>query len=380
MRIRTSFLTLSLLATMGGLAHAQVIRQVEGDNTAYGTTAAEFLLFAPTARGAALGNAFAALTTDISALFYNPAGLSQMTDPEAVVSSTAYVADTRYSWVGIAFPFGGGSRALGIQIGNFGFSNQPVYTVEDPDGTSQLTYSVAQTVVGLTYSQQFSDRFSAGITGKFINDKLGGVDGQTFAIDFGTSFHATVAGRPIRAAFTIANLGGTLSHDGNVLDVQVVRQPPEGEQGIPQEAATGALRTKSWPLPVNFRVALSYDVFTTAMSRLTVLGEFSQPNNTDPSFGFAGEYDIRLGTSGFSLAPRISYTYASDNNLDPAGPNDPDYAGFASDVSEGSDGFAAGAGIRWRKNPRGIGFGFDYAYRSLGLLGGANTISIGMTW
>jgi hypothetical protein len=149
---------------------------------------------------------------------------------------------------------------------------------------------------------------------------------------------------------------------------------------VPQDPANAGLRTKSWQLPVGFRVSLAYDVFATQMSRLTVLGEFSQPNNNEPTFGFAGEYDVKLGSSGFALAPRVSWTYQPANNLNPAGANSPDYAGFDSGVSKGMDGFAAGAGLRWRRGARGVGFGFDYAYRNMGLLGNVNTMSIGVTW
>jgi len=380
MRNRSVMFALAVLAAAGGVARAQEVQPPSVNNTAYGTTAAEFLTFAPNARGSALGNAFAALSTDISALFYNPAGLSQMASPEFQVSTTSYVASTRYSWVGIAFPFGGGARAVGISVGNFGFSDQPVYTVEDENGTSGLTYSVSETYIGLTLSQQFSDRFSAGFTGKFVNDKLGGVTGSAFAVDFGTSFHATIGGRPIRASFTVQNLGTTLNHTGNILNADVIRPTPQGQVGIPQEPANGVLKTKDWQLPASFRVALSYDVFTTAMSRLSLLGQFTQPNNNEPTFGFAGEYDVKLGTSGFSLAPRVSWTYQPANSLNPAGPNDPNYAGFATGVSNGMDGFAAGAGLRWRKNPTSVGFGFDYAYRNMGLLGNINTMSVGITW
>src|SRR2546429_1601153 len=179
---------------------------VPTDNTAYGTTAAEFLLLGAGARGLALGGAYAALSTDISALYYNPAGIAQLTRPGAMVSTYSYVADTRYTWGGVAFPVSGGARSFGVQIGNFGFSDQPVYTVENPDGDG-TKYGVAETFAGLTYAQNFSDRFSAGLTGKFISDKLGKVSASAFAIDFGTSFHASAGGRPVRAAFVIPKLG-----------------------------------------------------------------------------------------------------------------------------------------------------------------------------
>jgi len=380
MRNRSWSLALALVVGVSGVTQAQVVRQVQSDNTAYGTTAAEFLTLAPTARGMALGNSFAALTTDVSALHFNPAGLSQMSQPELTATSTSYLANTKYNWVGVGLPFGGGARAIGFSVGTFGFSDQPVYTVEDPTGSAGEVYSVSETYIGMTYSQQFSDRFAAGVTAKYINDQLGGVTGRAFAIDFGTSFHASVGNRPIRAAFTIQNLGTSLKHTGTALNALVNRQPPQGTPSIPQEPAAAALRTKDWQLPIQFRVALAYDLFATSMSRFSLMGEFTQPNNNDPTFGFGGEYNVKLGTSGFSLAPRLSYTYQPANNLDPAGPSSANYAGFNTTVSAGADGFAAGGGLMYQKNPRGFGFGVDYAYRNYGLLGNVNTISLALTW
>lgn len=380
MRNRSLILSLALVAAASTMARAQVVRQVVSDNTGYGTTAAEFLLLAPSARGMALGNSFSALVTDISSLHFNPAGLAQMARPELNVSSTSYLADTKYNWVGVALPFGGGSRAIGFSIGSFGFSDQPVYTNEDPTGTSGELYSVSETYIGVTYSQQFSDRFAAGFTGKYITDRLGNVTGNALAVDFGTSFHANVGGRAIRAAFTIQNLGSTLEHTGKALDAVINRAPPPGQQNVPQEPAVASLRTKQWQLPIQFRVALAYDLFQTSMSRFSLMGEFTQPNNNDPTFGFAGEYDVRLGASGFSIAPRLSYTYQPANNLDPAGAASASYAGFNTTVGSGSDGLAFGGGIKYRKGPRSLGFGVDYAYRNFGLLGNVNTVSLGLSW
>ena len=102
-----SVATIALLAALSAPATAQVVDNT--DNTAYGTVAAEFLLLGAGARGTALGGAFAALTTDVTALYYNPAGLSQMARPTAMVSSYDYLADTRYTWFGAAFPMAGGA-------------------------------------------------------------------------------------------------------------------------------------------------------------------------------------------------------------------------------------------------------------------------------
>src|SRR5213078_1436380 len=48
----------------------------------------------------------------------------------------------------------GGVRAIGLSAGTFGFSNQPEYTVDQPDGTGR-TYAVAETFLAGTYAQNF---------------------------------------------------------------------------------------------------------------------------------------------------------------------------------------------------------------------------------
>jgi hypothetical protein len=369
-----------VLGTLMGLAALTsaplVAQQGQQDNTGYGGTAGEFLLLGAGARGAALGGAFAALTQDVTSLYYNPAGLAQMSRPSAMVSTYSYVANTRYSWVGIGLPMSGGARALGVSVGTFGFSDQPVYTLEDPDGTGE-TYSVAETFIGLTYSQNFSDRFSAGFTGKMIADHLGSTNATGFALDFGTNFHAMVGERPIRAAFVIDNLGSNLRHDGAALESGVTRAPPLGTVDIPQELQPARLRTSSWGLPVQFRVGVALDVLSQGSNRVSVLGEFTQPVNTKPGGGAGLEWAItNVGNSGFSLAARGSYTLQPDNKLDPG-----TGAGFTTSISTSSlssDGIALGGGLSYGRGSWHVGF--DYAYRNLGALGGTNFLSFSVSW
>jgi len=368
------------LGVFSASARAQTteIRQVVTNNTAYGTTSAEFLLIPATARGSALGSSYAALSNDLGSMYYNPAGLALMDRPGVMASTMTYLAGTKYAYGAFGVPFGGGSRAVGFAVTTFGFSDQPVYTVDDPQGTSGQVYSVRETAVSGTYSQQFSDRFSAGLSVKFINDQLGEVSGQAFAVDFGTNFHSTLAGRAIRAAFVISNLGTNLRHSGSPLDVLYQRQPPAGQDQVPQEDAKADLQTKDWSLPVTFRVALAYDAFATSLSRLTVLGEFNQPNNSQPGFSFGGEYNIALGQSGFSLAGRLGMTYAADDNMKAPGATDAGYAGFDTTEKNQQYRISAGGGLRYAKS--GFGIGFDYAYRSYGLLGGVNMLGVSLNW
>jgi hypothetical protein len=362
-------------AALGAVITSTALAQEGADNTSFGGTAAEFLLLGAGARGAALGGAYAALANDVEALYYNPAGAALMERPGLTVGTYSYLADTRYSWAGLAFPMGGGARVVGLQVGTFGFGDQPVYTLEAPDGDGRV-YSVSQTFMGLTYAQNFSDRFSAGLTGKFISDKLGQTSASGFAVDFGTNFHAQVGPRPIRASFVIQNLGSTLTHEGAALDVSVVRPPPQNQGNPPQEPQPAQLKTKDWGLPVTFRLGVAFDVVNVAASRVTLLGEFQQSRNTKASWAGGAELAYNVGTSGVGLVARGSYAYQSDADLTP----DATTAGFSSSLSRGSDGLALGGGLAYHRPGGGFGFGLDYAYRSLGFLGGTHFYSLSLNW
>jgi hypothetical protein len=342
------------------------------DNTPYGTTSAEFLLFGAGARGTALGDAFAAVANDISSLYYNPGAVALIERPGAMVSTYDYVAETNYSWGGIAFPFSGGSRSFGLQIGTFGFDNQPVYTVDQPDGTGAV-YSVSQTFAGATFAQNFSDRFAAGLTAKFVFDQLGEVNGSAFAVDFGTSFHAMLSNHPIKLAFVVANLGTDLKYSGDALEVDSPRDPADPTVDNPPELPQPAeLKTKGFALPTVFKVALAYDLLTSDQSRLTVMGDFNQANNNRAGFAGGTEWAMnKLGGSNFGVALRGSYTYQPANNITVN-------QATALNDEESLQGLAFGGGLMYATE--GINLGFDYAYKYLGILGATNFFTMSVGW
>ncbi|HKV76385.1 MAG TPA: PorV/PorQ family protein [Gemmatimonadales bacterium] len=340
------------------------------NNTQYGTSGGQFLLLGAGARGAALGGTFAAVaTSDASALYYNPAGIAMMSRPGLLIGTYDYVSGTRYSWAGLAFPFSGGSSAIGLQVGTFGFKDQPIYTIDQPDGTG-ATYSVSETFIGLTFAKNFSDRFSAGITAKGINDQLASVKGQAFAVDFGTHYHAKLGGRPIQFSFTLANLGSNLGYSGSGLAVGVVRDTSTG--GPTQDPQPAEVTTKAFPLPTTFSIALAYDAIHAKSNNLTLLGGFNQPRDNSAGFAFGMEWGFpALGGSKFNAAVRGSYSYAPANNIDVTLPT-------ALNDEENLQGSAFGGGLGYNSDKFRIGL--DYAYRYMGVLGGTNFFSVSLGW
>lgn len=373
-----SGLTLAaLLAFLPVVAGAQTASgdlggTVNQNNTGFGTTSAEFLLLGAGARGTALGGAFAAIANDVSALYYNPAGTALMDRPGVMVSTYDYVAGTNYSWVGLAFPFSGGARTFGLQVGTFGFDNQPVFTVAQPNGTGSV-YSVSETFTGLTYAENFSDRFAAGITAKFIFDQLGDADGTAFAVDFGTNFHSMLGGHPVQFSFTLANLGTNISYSGDALNAGVPRAPLPGQQPVPSLPQPGELRSKSFALPTVFRVGLAYDLVAATSTRLTALGDFNQATNNKAGFTFGGELAFdQLGGSAFGVQARGSYSYTGANNIDPG------LLVTALGDEENLQGLAFGGGLNYQTP--GFSLNLDYAWKYLGVLGSTNFFTIGIGW
>ena len=109
-------------------------------------------------------------------------------------------------------------------------------------------------------------------------------------MDFGTSYHAKLAGKPIRAAFTILDYGSSLTFTGSALNADI--DPAAGGQGVEQQPVQ--IRTTPSDLPTQFHVGLAYDLMSAQNNRLTLSSEFIQPSDSDPGFGFGAEYAVNI--------------------------------------------------------------------------------------
>ena len=371
--IRFRVAKVSLLAVLIGMPAALVAQIAStADNTGYGTTSAEFLLLGATARGMALGGFYSAVSTDIGGLNANPGAVALMKRPGAQGSQLQWIGGSKLNWGALAMPYGGGSSAIGFQIGSFGFSDQPVYTPQQTDGTGEF-YSVSEQFVAMTLARNFSDRFSVGMTAKGIFDKLGQVSGSAFAVDFGTHFHSQLAGKSVRFAFTLANLGTELKYNGQALRHKIVRDtlPGDNEVGsLPQQAQ---YETSPFALPTMFRVALAYDVVSLKDARLTLGSEFNQMRTNKAAYGGGAEFAAgNIGGTPFGFALRGSWT----SNPSLAYSTEPGYVKPDQDKKQG---FAVGGGVNVMTRG-GFAVGFDYAWKQIGQLGNASFYTFSLGW
>jgi len=352
--------------------------QIQGDNTSFGGSSAEFLQFGAGARGMALGGAFSTIADDVSALHYNPAGLTFMDGPEANLTVMPYFADTDYYWTGLAFPFQDGDFGFGVSLAHFGFSDQPIFTEADEQGESGEFYGVSESVVAISFAHAFIDRFSAGVTVKFISDNLAtgalaGASASTAAFDFGVNFHSQLGNKPIALSFVVQNLGGSLKHNGDALRFRdfdgSTDDPALPDQRV--DPVFAEIVTDGFPLPRLFRAGLSYDLISADNARFTLLSEFVEPNNNEPFFGFGGEFEWVSSVSPIGASLRGSYTTQPDNDNSLGG-------GLSGSDSE-LDGVGMGGGIFYRLADQ-YRVKFDYAFRHFGTLGSVDVFSVTFGW
>ena len=275
-----------------------------------GTRAAEFLTLPVGGRGMAMGGAYGAAADDISATWWNPAGLGFIGGTQTFLTVTDLPLDVRYTYAAAASPLLDGKLVLGCFMGMLTSGEQEITTVARPEGTG-ATFSTYSLQSGATMAWNFSDRFSAGLNLKLVHEDIAGNTQSTLAFDMGTNYHATLAGREIRLAFLIRNLGGNMAFSGNDLKINLPAEniyPGENIARQPREAYRRATRFK---LPTSFHVSLSYALLTGERYNWLGAAEFSQNNNMPVSYQVGSEVVRKLGERS-SAAMRAGWDFRSD--------------------------------------------------------------------
>jgi len=90
--------------------------QVALADTGFRRYAGEFMAIDVSARAQALGGAFSALSNDVYATFYNPAGLAQIQSAQVGFTHTRqFISSINYDYIGFAKPFGT-NKAIGFSL------------------------------------------------------------------------------------------------------------------------------------------------------------------------------------------------------------------------------------------------------------------------
>lgn len=306
-----------------------------------GTTAASFLDIGIGARSLGMGSAFTSVADDVSALYWNPAGITGVSQP----STHFYYAPW---FVGIDFTHGaavvplGRMGAIGLSITSVSMDEMKVRTEKVPEGTGEL-FEVSNLALSTSYAKKLTDRFSFGVNLKLIQEKIWHMNANTIAADIGCLF--VTKNRGIRIGMSISNFGSKMKMEG--FDTEKDFDIDENIYGN-NDRIDAHLDTQGWPLPLVFRAGLSKDVLNSRMHKLTLAGDAIHPNNNYEYLNLGFEYTF-MGIG--SIRAGRSYIFLEEGDIS----------------EELKNQFTFGAGLNY-KIPRGPQIQLDYVLRDFGVL------------
>jgi hypothetical protein len=249
--------------------------------TRVGTTIASFLEYGYGSAGIALGDAYVSMTDDISAIYWNPAGLAFMKQSEVQFIHQPWLVDisSTFAAVGLALP-DVGTVALGFI--HAGYGDMDVTTLDMQDGTGEQ-FSADDYAVSLAYSRALTDWFSFGAAAKYITSKIWHMEASAFALDMGvivkTPFFAQDddRNRGLRIGMSISNYGTRMQYDGQDLINPIDILPYDNGN---YKDAPGKFSLSEWELPLIFRIGVSYDYHLFENNTLTLSTDALHPNNS----------------------------------------------------------------------------------------------------
>ncbi len=311
--------------------------------TKTGTTAASFLKLGVGARAVGMGAAFTSVADDISAIYWNPAGLARMKTNEAVFNHIDWIADIKYDMAAAALTIEG-IGTLGISFTAMNVGEMDVTTTSFPEGTGEK-FTAGGTLINLSYARNLTDLFSIGFNAKLIRESIWNMSAQAFSIDIGTMYTAPIF-NGITIGASISNFGPKMKLEGRD-NVFLVKTGASNDNII-----NGTYELDSYDLPLLFRVGISTNAVQSENTRVTLAVDAVHPNDNT-------EY----------LNSGIEYSWANIISV---------RGGWKSAFERGTEqGLTFGAGVQYEVSSQ-LNFILDYAYQDFGRLKSVNYFSFGL--
>ena len=303
-----------------------------------GTAGAQELRIPVGAASIAIAGSAVALGNGIGNIYYNPASLAAVDNPEAIISYSTYLADSKVNYGAVSTKVGAaGNVAFSVKVLNIG--DIIVTTEAAPEGTGEIlnpTYSV----FGLTYGRRMTDRVSLGVTANYINEKIAQTQATGFAADLGVQYDT--GWRGLRFGFAMKNIGPNMTFSGPDFE-QRFTLPSDDPSAQPHVVS---LEATSFELPSYLQVGVSYDVGVSEKQHATIYGTFQGNNFSTDEYRLGAEYLL-----GEHIALRGGYVgQLALNSAD----RQPDYLYS----------FSYGAGLNFKMGDRPLSF--DWAGSHVG--------------
>ena len=320
--------------------------------TRVGTRGANFLEIGVGARAQAMAGAYTGLAEGVTALYWNPAGISDAPGPAVALSITKLYGDAgvKHTFFGGVLPVGA-NGAFGISLTQLSSGDMQRTTVAFPEGGDPAfgsTFSYTATAAGVYYGRRLTDRLAVGVGIKSVTEGIDNAQASYFGLDIGTKFRTGLYGTHIAASLT--NLGSSGQYRGALLSGFT--------NGVPSDQGTHAEQ-----MPTLFRFSIRSDVLgpsdallaANPRQHLELLVEMLDGIDTDIQLAVATQYSYHD-----MVFLRAGKRWVNEKNTQ---------------FRSGSYGMSFGGGL-WLPVGGARRFAFDYAYTNMAELKNVQVFSL----
>lgn len=285
-----------------------------------GTTAATFLKIGVGPRAVAMGEAFAAVADDSSAVHWNPAGLAQLDTPQITAMHVFWFQDMFYDHLSGALPLPAGVGGLSLVYLNLGELSRSDAS-DQPEDPSRGQFTAADLGFTAAYGFDFSAAMRLGAGLKVFSETIDSQSSLGWGLDLAFLYQLPWPGATFAAV--MQNLGPATS-----------------------------VADDYFRLPLNFKVGFAYR----PLAKLLLALDYNQLLEQYGKISLGAEYWFED-----RLALRLGYQY--QEKTDPS-------ELYSELGSSGVAGLTAGLGVKY------LNFRLDYAFVPYGLLGSTHRVAV----
>jgi len=251
--------------------------------TKAGTTSGQFFKIGMSARGAGMGEAATAIVSDGSAIFWNPAGLAYATTGEISVSHLNWIAGIKSSSMTFAYPIPN-IGTLGLYVVSLAIPQDEVTTVSQPEGTGEY-FDGGDFSIGVAFSKKVTDRFSFGVTGKLLQERIWTMSASSIAVDIGSIYHSSW--RNFRIGFVLRNYGTAMKFSGRA---NLVTTDPDPVIEGNNDFIRAELELDEWDVPMRLTTSFAVDLYSSEMVKSVLAIDMVHPNDNVEFFNIGAEF------------------------------------------------------------------------------------------